>query len=243
ESEAAHFLRGWSGVSDFGLDLEWKPTFQAGEAPSRSALLQISSGPWVLIFDLFARRRMRSPMPDCLWKFLTNESHTFYGMGLVEDLARLAFEFDTICHGVDFARRAWPEIVLGGGLGGLGNRVLGTTVQQSKKVTMSNWQLRPLSQVQLTYLAEDAYLSWAVADHFLIERKAPVCAEWPLTMAELYAGGRKFLEHGLAVPKPAYDWTAARLEHEEAAKAKAAQRIIKAAAWAVSEAQEGEVPL
>ena len=67
---------------------EWKPRFSKG-APHRSALLSICNGCWVLSVDLLPWRK-KQPEPFCneLWNFLENEWHTFYGMGLVGDLAR-----------------------------------------------------------------------------------------------------------------------------------------------------------
>lgn len=215
ENEAARFIKDWAGSSNFGLDLEWRPTYQKGQY-SRVATLQVCAGPWVLVFDLTARRRKQlQHLPDVLWYFLENDEHWFYGMGLVEDAARLAFEFDCIIAGIDFAQgKAWPEMIqLGGGLEGLANRVLGTTVQQSAKITRSNWDARPLSEKQLQYCAEDAYLSWALAMHFM-ERELPH-ENWLISMAEVYGRGQGIASAGYSIPDAVHDWELARQEYEE----------------------------
>eukprot|EP00413_Alexandrium_margalefii_P002342 CAMPEP_0204518916 /NCGR_PEP_ID=MMETSP0661-20131031/4456_1 /ASSEMBLY_ACC=CAM_ASM_000606 /TAXON_ID=109239 /ORGANISM="Alexandrium margalefi, Strain AMGDE01CS-322" /LENGTH=264 /DNA_ID=CAMNT_0051524391 /DNA_START=47 /DNA_END=841 /DNA_ORIENTATION=- len=213
---ASDFIQGWQGTYHFGLDMEWKPTFAKGAPPSRAALLQICAGPWVLLLDLTRMRKpVPQPLPDDIWSFLESEEHTFYGMGLREDLGRLAFEFDCMVRGIDFTLRAWPgELELGGGLVGLANRVLGTTVKQSKKVTKSNWDRRPLTEEQIIYAAEDAYLSSAVARYFM-DVSFPQ-EDWLVTEAEMYGAGVKFVEHGLCVPEPWHDWSEARAEWERA---------------------------
>ena len=135
-----------------------------------------------MILDLHARRDRDDPLSQPLRKFIEHPERIFFGMGLTMDLARLAFEFDCVARrGVDFVKRAWP-LVLCGGLAGLANRMLGSSVQQSKEITMSNWEHRPLSPEQIQYLAEDAYLSWAIANHFIKECGEPVKPEWPVTL-------------------------------------------------------------
>eukprot|EP00416_Gambierdiscus_australes_P037582 CAMPEP_0171107858 /NCGR_PEP_ID=MMETSP0766_2-20121228/67717_1 /TAXON_ID=439317 /ORGANISM="Gambierdiscus australes, Strain CAWD 149" /LENGTH=262 /DNA_ID=CAMNT_0011569263 /DNA_START=66 /DNA_END=854 /DNA_ORIENTATION=+ len=215
EGEAAEFMEGWGGRLHLGLDLEWKPTFRKGEY-SRAATLQICSGARVLVFDLTAiRQKQARPLPTALWNFLEDDNHWFYGMGLLEDAARLAFEFDCLISGVDFVEgKAHPgALQLGGGLTGVANRVLGTAVQQSKRVSRSNWDARPLTEAQLRYIAEDAYLSWALAEHLLL--LGPSEPQWLLTPAEIYGHGKNVRAAGHAVKDASHDWEAARAEHEE----------------------------
>eukprot|EP00438_Fugacium_kawagutii_P026045 Skav215417 [mRNA] locus=scaffold356:440717:448767:- [translate_table: standard] len=142
-----------------------------------------------------------------------NEEHTFYGMGLAQDLARLAFEFDCVCDGVDFNLRAWKHLEpLKGGLTGLANRVLGTSVEQSKSVTRSNWDKRPLSEQQMTYVAEDAYLSWKVAARMLKVSDDKMQPDWLVSLAEIYGNGQVLVRHNLCVANAVHDWTTAQKE-------------------------------
>lgn len=213
EAQAPKFMACWQDASHFGLDLEWKPTFRKGQPPSRAALLQICSGNRVLLFDLASIRRA-SPftLPDGIQSFLQNKKHTFFGMGLLRDASCLAFEFDCVVQGVDFALRAWPDRTCRG-LTASANNVLELAVKQSKKITCSNWDRRPLSLAQVAYAAEDAYLSWALACHFM--SKTPVQPEWVLTEAELWGCGQKqFVKHGLCVTNPRHDWSVAADNYE-----------------------------
>lgn len=204
EDCATNFLKVWDNCTTFGLDLEYRPVFQKDVAPPPSALVQIASGSHVLLFDLHEYRRngRTENLPAALEMFLEDDSHTFYGMGLTDDLVRLAFEFDIVCRGVDFASpgQTWPALtkVLGGGLVKVTNRVVGTCAKTSKKITMSNWERRPLSDEQLQYAANDAFLSWALADHFLKQEAAR--EEWLISKAVLYKQGMKLVEKGLRCP-------------------------------------------
>eukprot|EP00428_Durinskia_dybowskii_P018455 CAMPEP_0170217810 /NCGR_PEP_ID=MMETSP0116_2-20130129/8572_1 /TAXON_ID=400756 /ORGANISM="Durinskia baltica, Strain CSIRO CS-38" /LENGTH=679 /DNA_ID=CAMNT_0010468447 /DNA_START=44 /DNA_END=2080 /DNA_ORIENTATION=- len=167
EASAADFLNGWEGNLHIGLDMEWRPKFSKAALHSRTALLQLAAGPRVLIFDLVPLRgHATRQLPACLRSFLQDHRRTFYGMGMFNDLVRLHAEFGVFLRGADFALRPWKDMPLGGGLAGLANRILGTEVRQDRRITLSNWEKRPLSNEQLQYAAEDAYLSWAVAEEF-----------------------------------------------------------------------------
>lgn len=231
EVEAAAFIEGWQGTHHFGLDLEQRPVFKKGDY-SRAALLQICAGPWVLIFDLKAiRNRTLKPLPDALQNFLENENHIFYGQGLSKDLARLAFEFDCVANGIDFGQgKAWQD-KCGGTLVVCANRVLETSVTQSRKLHMTNWDRRPLSEKEVQCAAEDAYLSWALAEHFI--KLEPPRKEWMVTRAEIYRKGETARTSGNCVPVSVHDWSA--VEQEAAAEEAAAKKAMKEAAKAESQ--------
>jgi len=204
---AAAFLVDWEGCTDFGLDIEYRPTFEKGAKPPHCALLQICSSTRVLLFDLHVCRKRGQPLPRAIEDFLEDERHTFYGMGISDDLVRLAFEYDCVCRGVDLGQKCWPKLQSqrGGGLAKVSNRVLGTDAKTNKKVTMSNWEKRPLSPQQIQYSAADAYLSWALADFFL--QQEPMEAEWLVTKQDMYARGMRLVEKGLDVPsKSKHEW-------------------------------------
>jgi len=91
-------------------------------------------------------------------------------MGLIGDLARLEFEFGvTVNAALDYNVQAWPALKesMGGGLSGLANTILSTSVPKAKKVTMSDWCTRPLSQAQIAYASRDGWLSWRIAIYFI----------------------------------------------------------------------------
>merc|ERR1719480_637308 len=105
---------------------------------------------------------LAAPPPECLRELLA--SREFYGMGILEDLARLRHEFGIeVAFAFDFLN-SWPELVPGGGLAGLTNRVLGMEIPKGKSVSTSDWNQRPLSGKQKAYAAADAFCSCAVAE-------------------------------------------------------------------------------
>lgn len=90
---------------------------------------------------------------------------------------------------------------------------------------MSNWDARPLSYKALEYVAEDAYLSWALARH-LIKLQFPK-PEWTVTMTEIYREGKQVRDSGNCVSNPVHDWSEAKRAHDlhqDAKKAKANAR-------------------
>lgn len=65
-------------------------------SPARVALLGISRGSKVLIFDLRHLREVPVPLPEPVAVFLEDPGRTFYGMGLSHGCGSLAFEFDAV---------------------------------------------------------------------------------------------------------------------------------------------------
>eukprot|EP00746_Dinoflagellata_sp_MGD_P087931 gnl/MRDRNA2_/MRDRNA2_34842_c0_seq2.p1 gnl/MRDRNA2_/MRDRNA2_34842_c0~~gnl/MRDRNA2_/MRDRNA2_34842_c0_seq2.p1 ORF type:complete len:272 (+),score=36.62 gnl/MRDRNA2_/MRDRNA2_34842_c0_seq2:70-885(+) len=178
-SEAEGFISArWSHQqrTTLGLDLEWKPVFQKGAPPNGTSLLCIcapstaASGvqnnvpaPYgVLLWDCIG-----GTPPPCIRKLLTSKTTSVFGMGLLEDLARLFYEFDcSVTRAVDFLQ-SWKELIPSGGLTGLTNDLLGMRMPKSKSISTSNWNQRPLTDYQIAYAAGDAYCSCALAEHFI----------------------------------------------------------------------------
>jgi len=198
----------WQGCTTFGLDLEYPPVFNRKATPSATALLQIASGPNVLLFDLveYKRRSASNRLPAPLEDFLQDPKRTFYGMGLTDDLVRLACEFNILSRGIDFAitEKSWPALTaqLGGGLAMVSNRVLNLNTKANKHVTLSNWGERPLSPEQVQYAAIDAYLSWALAEHFL--KMEPAREEWLIDQETLTLRGAALIRRGFRCPAAAF---------------------------------------
>jgi len=180
---------------DFGLFIRTMPC-QGLFYPRRISMIGISRGHRVLLFDLKpCLRPWPQPLPDFLEDFMEHENHTFWGMGLKDTAARLAFEFDCVIRCVDYRIRAWPQMQLGGGLYGLANRHLRMAIARPDT-------LRALSS-QLVH----THLQWAVFDYFsrLYGEADPA---WQITKAEMFGAGPVYLR----VAGAKHDWSSARLE-------------------------------
>eukprot|EP00429_Kryptoperidinium_foliaceum_P067982 CAMPEP_0176060504 /NCGR_PEP_ID=MMETSP0120_2-20121206/30158_1 /TAXON_ID=160619 /ORGANISM="Kryptoperidinium foliaceum, Strain CCMP 1326" /LENGTH=384 /DNA_ID=CAMNT_0017394049 /DNA_START=32 /DNA_END=1186 /DNA_ORIENTATION=+ len=227
--EAVSFVEAvWAEEYAMGLDMEWRPW----GSPNPGALLQISAQNKVLILDLVALRGWRpEAFPPAFMHFM--ESRTFYGMGVVQDAARLAFEFDCVVRAVDFNAGAWRLPKGRGGLAGLAFRTIGCCgVSSDKRITLSDWEERPLRLAQLRYAAEDAYLSWRVALHFLRRDGWPSEASF-VSMVQMYSVAVREQFIHIRVPWPRYDWSQAAIESkaieaEQAARKTAARRRSRA---------------
>jgi len=209
-AEAAAFLAPWSSAREFGLFVQL-----ASDSASRSqrvALLAISSGPRVMIFDLrpFLRREPR-PLAPALAEFLGDESRTLFGLGLLRPAAQLAKEFNVTMRSVDMRVRAWPAAKLDGGVYRVAERLLGVALAP-----------RP-SMRQLDGQAVAAYLQWAVAGHCITAWGAPKAA-WLLSeedLAEVPAAKIRALRPSRALD--AVEEPLARLE--QAMRRRATQRL------------------
>mmetsp|Transcript_24073 Transcript_24073/g.69236 ORF Transcript_24073/g.69236 Transcript_24073/m.69236 type:complete len:310 (-) Transcript_24073:353-1282(-) len=213
---ALKVLNAWARERDrdFGLFIQTKPT-QGLFYPRRISMIGISRGHRVLLFDLKPYLRpWPQPLPDFLEDFLEHENHTFYGMGLMDTAARLAFEFDCVIRCVDYRIRSWPRMQLGGGLYGLVARHLRMPIARPET-------LRALSS-QLVH----THLQWAVFDYFSRLSGDPD-PSWLITKAEMFGVGPVYLR----VAGAKHDWSSARLEwmhsmHNQQSNRAALQRAL-----------------
>jgi len=209
--EAAAQLSKWSEFHEFGLYVKMAGTDNKAFSPARVALLGISRGSKVLIFDLRHLREVPVPLPEPVAVFLEDPGRTFYGMGLSHGCGSLAFEFDAVARCVDLAGRAWPQIKRGGGIYGLFNRYVSD---------IDLW--RPDSLETLSSQARHAYLQWAVP-HYFMSFHGPPREEWVLTMSKLFAAGPIWLR----VADPKHEWSSARKEWMAKRQAKAVSSAWK----------------
>mmetsp|Transcript_118991 Transcript_118991/g.341886 ORF Transcript_118991/g.341886 Transcript_118991/m.341886 type:complete len:541 (+) Transcript_118991:75-1697(+) len=212
ETEATEFMRAWERSETFGFDMKWDRVPDA-HTTSRAALLLLSAARRVLIFDLVPSwKKAPGCFPASLASFLANDTRTFFGMGLDVNAAKLACIYDCLLvRGVDYNRRCWPELELGGGIVGLANKWLGTEVLQKKKAMRSNFHAGWLSRKQMEALAEHMYLVWALAEYFL-ENHGDVDRSWYMSESELRRYGMKLVDPRAWSPQA---WRAFKALEEE----------------------------
>ena len=156
----------------FGFDLEHRPTYQKGQK-ANIAMIQLApmSGDEVLIYSLFHNNGL---LPDSLDCVLRDAGVLKYGVGVKGDCKHLAFmdlepssrasfkELGTLAHEVD------GTISAGIGLKALVTSCLDKEVAgyKTKRLTMTNWEVRDLSAAQIKYAALDAWCGIEIWRHF-----------------------------------------------------------------------------
>ncbi|KAJ0695057.1 putative DNA helicase [Helianthus annuus] len=141
-----------------GLDVEWRPN-QTPNHQNPIATLQLCVGNHCLIFQI-----LNSPsIPQSLINFLGNPSYTFVGVGIENDVEKLGL---VVAKRVDL--RSVAAYAYGGmefknaGLKQLASMVLGWEINKPKEVTMSGWDNKCLTPVQVQYAAIDAFVSFEI---------------------------------------------------------------------------------
>lgn len=139
-----------------GLDVEWRPNFTK-YTNNRAATLQLCIGTKCLIIQLIHLTGIPQSLRDFLSKM------TFVGVEVANDVAKLTREYGLRCQNVKDLREAAGVLLRPGprpGLKGLAREIVGLEIEKPKSVTLSNWEVRVLSDMQVKYACVDAYASY-----------------------------------------------------------------------------------
>jgi ribonuclease D len=146
-----------AGARVLGLDIEYRPNMQKGGRTNRTSLIQLAAGDEVLLVQMFAL----GSVPVGLASLLENASVLKTGVGIDGDVAKLKNDWSIEVKGaVDLStvmmmHHDEPTYL---SLAKLSVRLLGVDMCKDRRVVLSNWERRKLSQEQVLYAALDAWV-------------------------------------------------------------------------------------
>ena len=162
-----------------GLDTEWKMPDGNG---FKTALLQLCVKTSVLVFQVLYATG--GDLPEVLKRFLTEEDHIFTGAHIENDVKRLQEDFGVTISNPTNLQIAVPKAAtryeyLGGthpihgrrrsSLEKIASEVLNLPRLRKMDADQTNWHARDLDNLQVTYAAVDAYLSYEIANQLVIK--------------------------------------------------------------------------
>lgn len=145
-----------------GLDVEWRPSINRIQNPV--ATLQLCVDRRCLMYQLI----YSSYIPHHLVEFLSNQDHTFVGVGIASDLEKLRknYGFGYNVNAVDLSKLAVDTYHISEsrniGLKDLARFVLGKDFEKPRMVTMSWWDNPQLTHDQVQYACVDAFVSFEI---------------------------------------------------------------------------------
>jgi hypothetical protein len=159
---AMQALRASMTDSLISIDLEWRPEFNGNFTPV--ALLQLASSRMAV---LIRTCRMGFQLHPAVKSFLQDPGVSLLGCGwggadeqkmqrtfsLSEKQLGGVLDIQQIARGMGYTQL---------GLANLCRAVLGVSLPKSKRVSMSNWETRALSRIQVQYAALDVFLAGQV---------------------------------------------------------------------------------
>ncbi|XP_004136771.1 Werner Syndrome-like exonuclease [Cucumis sativus] len=150
-----------------GLDVEWRPNFDR-HFRNPVATLQLCVGRRCLIFQLIHA----SETPQSLIDFLEDDTFTFVGVGIDNDVLKLYNDYDlNVANTVDLRELAADEMQSDefrtAGLKTLGREVLGREIDKPRNVKLSRWDRQWLNPAQILYATVDAFLSFEIGRYLL----------------------------------------------------------------------------
>ncbi|KAG0575457.1 hypothetical protein KC19_5G005100 [Ceratodon purpureus] len=182
------WLEGRKEAVKWGLDIEWRPTFQKGDY-HYAALLQLSLEECCLLVQL----QFIDTLPVSLKRLLADPNIMMGGVGVLADTNKLKNDYDLICAGeVELTTLAVSTLkntsLKKSGIATLTEKVLGVPYKKNKRATMSNWEIRDLTYAQIQYAAADAWLSYTILMALLNYKEIPAAAP-PALRAEKISSG------------------------------------------------------
>ncbi|CAO3597497.1 unnamed protein product [Absidia cylindrospora] len=151
----------------FGLDMEWKPAFAKGSPENSTGLIQICGHSKILLIQASQMKRL----PGELVNFLEDHNIHKTGVSVSGDAWKLHRDFGIKTNGLveiaplaKSAFEASPHIKDYGkySLKAFAGTFLGSNMEKSKKVQLSNWNAKKLTKKQIDYASTDAYASYAL---------------------------------------------------------------------------------
>ncbi|PHT98674.1 hypothetical protein BC332_32333 [Capsicum chinense] len=141
-----------------GIDCEWKPNYEKGSSPNKVSIMQIASDNKVYILDLIKLYEdAPDVLDDCLTRILHSPRVLKLGYNFQCDVKQLAQSYGQLQCFNHYDMLLDIQNVFKeprGGLSGLAKKILGTGLNKTRR--NSNWEQRPLTQLQLEYAALDA---------------------------------------------------------------------------------------
>ncbi|CAL1354366.1 unnamed protein product [Linum trigynum] len=153
-----------------GLDCEWRPN-TTPFMNNKTALLQLCVGTKCLILQLF----YLDYIPQSLKDFLRDPNHTFVGVEVERDVAKLGADYGLSCTSVVDVREVtlakWPNMFWRKpGLKDIAKEVAGISMPKPMSVCRSDWQQRILEEKQIECACIDAFASCRIGHVLLKDR-------------------------------------------------------------------------
>ncbi|KAL0037504.1 hypothetical protein WJX77_000402 [Trebouxia sp. C0004] len=171
--------------STVGFDIEWRVTYKAGEAPRKTALLQLCSRRQHGQYQCLLLHIAHSGLTPALLQILESEKIKKIGVGISGDAHKLHRDFGVQCVSlVCLSEEANVRLCSSGNgrmpqkwsLAGLMQELLHLTLDKGTAIRCSNWEICPLSSEQKAYAATDAY---AAVKLYQVLQGMPVIAAPP----------------------------------------------------------------
>ena len=181
-----------------GFDSEARPQYEKGKGENPNALVQLAIEKEVLLYhcheDLYYGD---FTFLVELTRLFAREGVTVAGMNVVQDVKKIFSDIRQTFNKRDFQNvielkkfALSKQISIRGGLQGHGVHLCDAADWKNRKITMSNWELWPLSFDQIRYAAIDAYMSLLVYEALvnIDEGSSQLFSEESLASSELTAG-------------------------------------------------------
>ncbi|OVA16741.1 3'-5' exonuclease domain [Macleaya cordata] len=149
-----------------GLDIEWNSN--SNDNNDKVATLQLCYGDRCIIIQLLHL----DLIPFALSTLLIDQSISFVGVGITEDLSKLECDYGLeSVPGIELGQLAdkvlGKQQFSGSGLVELACEIVGLSIEKPASASCSDWGLKNLTSEQIKYATIDAYASFVIGSKLL----------------------------------------------------------------------------
>eukprot|EP00262_Sarcandra_glabra_P001107 TRINITY_DN11121_c0_g1_i1.p1 TRINITY_DN11121_c0_g1~~TRINITY_DN11121_c0_g1_i1.p1 ORF type:complete len:207 (+),score=40.43 TRINITY_DN11121_c0_g1_i1:67-687(+) len=143
-----------------GFDIEWRPTFRAGEKQRKAAVMQICMD----TEHCYVMHIIHSGIPPILQSLLEDSKSVKVGVSIRNDVTKVMKDYN-VCIKETEDLSGIANLKLGRigrlwSLASITEMVTCKQLEKPKRITLGNWEADVLSREQLKYAATDAFASW-----------------------------------------------------------------------------------
>ncbi|KAF9948582.1 hypothetical protein BGZ72_009512 [Mortierella alpina] len=185
-----------SRATMWALDAEWKPYVYPGKQ-GRMALIQLGDDKTVYLFHVIHMKKF----PEALARILRDKSILKVGINIRNDGTKMLKDWGVGCASLVELGALYVQVADDltnqrrvRSMASLTNEVLGHSVEKTLPTRMGDWENKNLSGQQLTYAANDAFVTYEVAEKIKELQQSRPPKDYEIELATIHSEGTKVVK-------------------------------------------------
>ncbi|KAF9281684.1 hypothetical protein BGZ68_006475 [Mortierella alpina] len=195
DEEADRWLNS-SRTTMWALDAEWRPYVYPGKQ-GRMALIQLGDDKTVYLFHVIHMKKF----PEALARILRDKRILKVGINIRNDGTKMLKDWGVGCASLVELGALYVQVADDltsqrsvRSMASLTNELLGHSVEKTGPTRMGNWENKNLSALQLRYAANDAFVTYEVAEKIKELQQSRPPRDYEIELATIHSEGTKVVK-------------------------------------------------